>query len=168
MFRPIVSTTHPSPRAIVNSLGDISPCPTVSEIELKFPTTPQEIVGKFRDHIKSLPKLEGKKRVAVLDTIVANPGALIPWQKLVKICKEENILSIVDAAHSIGQEQNINLTEVAPDFWVSVCRTSINSGKRHLVDPGVELSQVVVYQATRRNVLHPRTVNPLSLCLPTD
>lgn len=92
-------------------------------MELKFPTQLQDIVDKFRDHIKSLPKTEGK-HVAILDTITANPGALIPWQQLVKICQEENIWSIVDAAHSIGQEQSINLTEAAPDFWVSVSRIS--------------------------------------------
>ena len=44
----------------------------------------------------------------------------MPWKELVKICKEEGIWSVIDAAHSIGQEQNIDLTEAAPDFWTSV------------------------------------------------
>jgi len=58
--------------------------------------------------------------VAIIDSIVSNPGVLMPWKELVKICKEEGIWSVIDAAHSIGQEQNIDLTEVAPDFWTSV------------------------------------------------
>lgn len=58
--------------------------------------------------------------MAVIDSIVSNPGVLMPWKELVKICKEEGIWSVIDAAHSIGQEQNIDLTEAAPDFWTSV------------------------------------------------
>lgn len=44
----------------------------------------------------------------------------MPWKELVQICKEEGIWSVVDAAHSIGQENDINLGEAKPDFWVSV------------------------------------------------
>lgn len=45
---------------------------------------------------------------------------------MVQICKEEGVWSVVDAAHSIGQEMDINLGEVQPDFFLSVCskRTS--------------------------------------------
>jgi len=39
---------------------------------------------------------------------------------MVKICAEEGVLSVVDAAHSIGQEMDINLEEANPDFWVTV------------------------------------------------
>ena len=39
---------------------------------------------------------------------------------MVRICKDEGIWSVIDAAHPIGQEVGINLTESAPDFWVSV------------------------------------------------
>jgi selenocysteine lyase/cysteine desulfurase len=35
---------------------------------------------------------------------------------MVQICKEENALSIVDAAHSIGQEVGLNLGQTSPDF----------------------------------------------------
>ncbi|KAF5343362.1 hypothetical protein D9757_015078 [Collybiopsis confluens] len=42
-------------------------------------------------------------------------------EKMVNICKAENVLSLVDAAHSIGHETGINLAEVSPDFWVSSC-----------------------------------------------
>lgn len=58
--------------------------------------------------------------MAIIDGIISNPGVLVPWKELVNICKEEGIWSVIDAAHSIGQEQNIDLTEAAPDFWTSV------------------------------------------------
>jgi selenocysteine lyase/cysteine desulfurase len=44
----------------------------------------------------------------------------MPWKEMVKICHEEGALSIVDAAHSIGQEKDIDLATVRPDFWISV------------------------------------------------
>ncbi|KAJ3558261.1 hypothetical protein NP233_g11541 [Leucocoprinus birnbaumii] len=115
------STSFQTVHKTAYSLGDNSPHPTVTQIELLFPTTPQEIVESFRNHVKSLPKMQGKKRVALLDTIISNPGVHIPWKELVKICREEGIWSVVDAAHSIGQEQDLDLTEAAPDFWVSNC-----------------------------------------------
>lgn len=40
---------------------------------------------------------------------------------MVKICKEEEVWSVIDAAHSIGQETNLNLAEADPDFWVTNC-----------------------------------------------
>ena len=43
----------------------------------------------------------------------------MPGQEMVKLCKEENVWSIIDVAHSIGQEPNINLSEAQPDFWGS-------------------------------------------------
>jgi len=74
-----------------------------------------------------------QKIVAVVDSIVSNPGVLLPCQEMVQICKE-------DAAHIIGQEVVINLSKAQLDFWVSVrvhfvnlvfstaplCRTVIN------------------------------------------
>jgi selenocysteine lyase/cysteine desulfurase len=30
------------------------------------------------------------------------------------------VWSVVDAAHAIGQQVDVNLSEIKPDFWVSV------------------------------------------------
>ncbi|KAJ8073099.1 hypothetical protein AAF712_007381 [Marasmius tenuissimus] len=45
----------------------------------------------------------------------------MPWREMVAICREEGALSIIDAAHSLGQELNINLGDTQPDFWVANC-----------------------------------------------
>lgn len=82
--------------------------------------THAEIVETFKAHISANPGKPNKKRVAIIDSLVSNPGVLLPWQELVKICKDEGIFSVIDAAHSIGQEIGINLHEVDPDFWISV------------------------------------------------
>ena len=39
---------------------------------------------------------------------------------MVQICKDEDVWSVIDAAHSIGQEVDLDLEKIAPDFWVSV------------------------------------------------
>lgn len=61
-----------------------------------------------------------RKVVAVIDAIVSNPGARLPWKEMVAICKDAGVWSVVDAAHAIGQEVDINLSEAKTDFWVSV------------------------------------------------
>lgn len=42
--------------------------------------------------------------VAVIDSITSVPGVLLPWKEMVQVCKEEGLWSVIDAAHSIGQE----------------------------------------------------------------
>lgn len=65
-----------------------------------------------------------RKVVAVVDAIVANPGVRLPWKEMVAICKDAGVWSVVDAAHAIGQQVDINLSEAKPDFWVSVSLSS--------------------------------------------
>jgi selenocysteine lyase/cysteine desulfurase len=88
----------------------------------------------FRVHVDALnaelQAAQGKigdgtrlKIVAVIDSIVSKPGAYLPWKEMVSMCRESGVLTVIDAAHSVGQELNINLTEAGPDFWVSVGRS---------------------------------------------
>ncbi|KAH9475962.1 Hercynylcysteine sulfoxide lyase [Psilocybe cubensis] len=94
----------------------------------------QSILARFRDHIREVQKqmddkeantvslsIQPRKTVVVIESITASPGLLLPWREMVRICREENALSIVDAAHSLGQELNLNLKEVDPDFWMTNC-----------------------------------------------
>lgn len=57
--------------------------------------------------------------VAIIDGIISNPGAHIPWEDLVGICKDKGVWSVVDGAHLIGQVE-INVRKADPDFFVSV------------------------------------------------
>ena len=103
-----------------------APRPTVHAIELTFPQTRAQLVDTFRAGLRALkaahagtpftdvpplspgrsadPAARRNKVVAVVDSIVSNPGVLLPWQDMVRICREEGVWSVVDAAHSIGQE----------------------------------------------------------------
>jgi dTDP-4-amino-4,6-dideoxygalactose transaminase len=58
--------------------------------------------------------------VAVIDSIASNPGVLLPWKEMVNICREEGVWTIIDAAHSIGQERNIDVGASGCDFWTTV------------------------------------------------
>ena len=60
------------------------------------------------------------KIVAIIDSIASNPGVYLPWKEMANLCRERDILTVIDAAHSVGQEPNINLSEARPDFWVAV------------------------------------------------
>lgn len=83
---------------------------------------------------KDAPPEKKPRILAVIDSVVANPACYMPWREMVAICHEEGVMSLVDAAHSLGQEQNINLSATKPDFWISVSApltdgdTNVNSG----------------------------------------
>ncbi|TFK67270.1 PLP-dependent transferase [Pluteus cervinus] len=119
------NTTYGSVARTAESISDTHPHPTVSHFTVLFPTTHAEILQNWKAHLRSLPKTrsngKSRRRVAIIDGIVSNPGVLLPWEEMVKICREEGVLSVIDAAHCIGQSVNINLAESQPDFWVSNC-----------------------------------------------
>jgi cysteine sulfinate desulfinase/cysteine desulfurase-like protein len=61
------------------------------------------------------------KIVVVVDTLSSLPGLLMPWERVVEFCKgHENVWTLVDAAHALGQIVGINLNKTQPDFWISV------------------------------------------------
>ncbi|KAI0635825.1 PLP-dependent transferase [Trametes polyzona] len=139
------STTYGAVSNTIRYLTDRSdqPRPDMVTIPYVFPRTNTEIIDQFRATLREVKQRrsdtaftdvppispgysedtrgKGNKIVAVIDSIVANPGVLMPWQELVRICREEGVWSVIDAAHSIGQEADINLGEAKPDFWLSNC-----------------------------------------------
>jgi len=119
------TTTYPCLTQSLKYLADVPPHPTLSTFNLQFPTTRAKIVQDFKEHIKQLTTISdvtGKRKIiAIIDTIVSNPGVSLPWKEMVAICREAGVVSVVDGAQSIGQELDINLSEARPDFWVSNC-----------------------------------------------
>ncbi|KAI0267546.1 PLP-dependent transferase [Russula aff. rugulosa BPL654] len=113
-------------------IADLPPHPSISIFELQFPTTRASALQAFRVHLSSLnAELQISQRkignrtklkiVAVINSIASVPGVYLPWKEMVALCRERGILTVIDAAHSIGQEPNINLSEADPDFWASNC-----------------------------------------------
>lgn len=119
------STTYSAVSRAIRYLGDTSPYPQVSTFNLEFPASHAEILENWREHVRRVTSEGGdlkqtRKIVAVVDAIVSNPGVRLPWKEMVAICKDASVWSVVDAAHAIGQEVDINLSEARPDFWLSV------------------------------------------------
>ena len=122
------TTTYNSVSRTVQYISDIPPHPTTYTFPLEFPTTHAEIISSWRKYIKSIPRAKPsdvnankpQNIVAVIDSIASNPGVLLPWKEMVQVCKEEGIWTVIDAAHSIGQELNIEVEKSGCDFWVSV------------------------------------------------
>ncbi|KAJ7790056.1 PLP-dependent transferase [Mycena olivaceomarginata] len=109
-------TTYNSVERTAQYISDTPLQPTVSTVALTFPTSTAKVLAQFRNHLRHLPRKDGQKIVAIIDSTL-----LLPWKEMVQICKEESVLSIIDAAHSIRQEINLGLNKADPDFWTSVC-----------------------------------------------
>ena len=137
----LVSTTYRGVLRTAEYLSDIPPHPTLKVVPLALPLSHAEIIDKFKLFLKENPAAPNRRRVAVIDSIVSNPGVLLPWKELVIICKEENVWSIVDAAHSIGHEVSIDLGKAGPDFWVSVSVMGLNLS---LVNRLIGLHRIVI------------------------
>ncbi|KAG5353596.1 hypothetical protein C0989_005117 [Termitomyces sp. Mn162] len=155
-------TTYGSVDRTIHHLSDVRPYPTVKQFTLQFPTTHKEIIANFKEFVASNPTVEGKKTIVVMDSIVSNPGVKLPWQELVKICKEAGFYSVIDAAHSIGQETDINLSEAQPDFWISNCHKWLSAKRsvavlyvprrnQHIVKSSIPTSYSYVSPADRKN-----------------
>lgn len=90
------------------------------EITFQYPIEDDELVGLFEKAIET-SRVEGKRpRAAVFDIVGSLPGIRVPYEKYITICKKENMYSIVDGAHGIGQVP-LDLSSLDPDFFVSNC-----------------------------------------------
>ena len=139
---------------------DTPPYPKYHTFQLNYPTTNAETLSSFREFIKTIRADQLKtwdassatrkpRLLVVIDAITSNPGILLPWEEMVRICQEveesespsstsvhtvtnseldtdkfekstNTILTLVDAAHAIGQIRS-DVTKSGCDFWVSNC-----------------------------------------------
>jgi selenocysteine lyase/cysteine desulfurase len=91
---------------------------TVREIQLTYPLEDDELLVLFKAGIAASRSSGHRPRLAIFDTIVSNPGVRLPFEALTAICREEDILSLIDGAHGIGHI-DLNLSTMNPDFFVS-------------------------------------------------
>ena len=99
-------------------LCDTTPGLKLTTFDIIAPTTHAKIVENFRAHVASIKSSaeyskSSTKIVLVIDALASKPGLLLPWEKIVQLSHKEDILTIVDAAHAIGQQVNINLRTFA-------------------------------------------------------
>lgn len=89
-------------------------------VDLNVPWTVQSILDALRLAIQEATTQGKRIVIGVIDTVVSRPGVRLPWEQMVQILKEHQILSLVDGAHGIGHIP-IDLTSADPDFFVSNC-----------------------------------------------
>ncbi|OGM40688.1 aminotransferase family protein (LolT) [Aspergillus bombycis] len=101
----------------LHSLMESSPV-AARKVEYELPIRHEELVRRFRDVVRRARDEGLNVRVAVFDTIVSMPGVRFPFEALVRVCREEHILSLVDGAHGIGHIP-LDLGALQPDFFTS-------------------------------------------------
>lgn len=128
---PAANVTYDAIDKAVRYVADISPFITLETVDIGPPYTLDGIFESFEavfHKVQSSPgyaalteRGERPKIVVVVDALSSNPGLLMPWERVVEFCKgHENVWSLVDAAHAVGQIVGINLSKTQPDFWISV------------------------------------------------
>lgn len=90
------------------------------EIEAVFPLSDDDLVARLRTAIQREQAAGACVRVAVFDSIVSMPGLRLPFERLIGVCRELGVLSLVDGAHGIGHIP-LDLAALDADFFVSNC-----------------------------------------------
>lgn len=92
----------------------------IVKVPLTYPITHDEVVAKTKAAITDAESKGIKIKVGVVDAISSVPGVIVPWERIVTLFREHKILSLVDAAHAVGQI-HLNLKQSDPDFFISNC-----------------------------------------------
>ncbi|GAA5884190.1 hypothetical protein JCM6882_002172 [Rhodosporidiobolus microsporus] len=89
-------------------------------VPIVYPLSHADLVATVRRTIEEAENDgTGRKiRLALVDAISSVPAVVVPWPELCELFREKQIMSLVDAAHEIGQ-QPVSLKSSKPDFWVS-------------------------------------------------
>ena len=90
-------------------------------IDVTFPIDDGVLIQLLRSAIHDVQHQGGKARIAMFDTVVTFPGVRLPWERLVKVCQDLEVLSLIDGAHGVGQIDLTHLASVGPDFFTSNC-----------------------------------------------
>lgn len=86
------------------------------KVELNYPLSDDNIVDIVRKTIEK--ESPSSIKLCVMDAISSVPGVRFPYERIVQLLKEYNILSLVDGAHAVGQI-HLNLKESQPDFFIT-------------------------------------------------
>ncbi|KAN0064718.1 hypothetical protein ACQY0O_002369 [Thecaphora frezii] len=113
-----LSTIYKSTEAMLRYMDDTRrDAPSRAIVEVEYPIDDDELVGRVLQEVKR--EVVGRRiRLAIFDTISSKPGVKVPWERLVACLKPYGILTLIDGAHSIGQEP-LDVKRADPDFFVT-------------------------------------------------
>lgn len=115
-FNTIYGACHKT----VESIGEQRPVKP-QQVILTHPAHEDEVVDAFMAAVDQTRQGGQTARLAMFDTVLTWPGLGFPWERLVRVCRELGILSLVDAAHGVGHIDMSIVASVQPDFLVSNC-----------------------------------------------
>jgi selenocysteine lyase/cysteine desulfurase len=79
------------------------------KLDPKYPISDDDLVAMIEDAIlKEEAKVGvsgGKIKMALIDAITSVPGAIVPYERIIKLLRDHNILSLIDGAHAIGKKR---------------------------------------------------------------
>lgn len=113
-----LSTLYAAVEKLVEYLKETRSGLSSINVPLDYPCGDDELVQKVRLAIQEAKAGGQRVRIAVFDNISSMPALRVPWERLVKLCKEEGVLSLIDAAHGAGQTQ-LDIKAADPDFLVT-------------------------------------------------
>jgi selenocysteine lyase/cysteine desulfurase len=109
------STAYGACEKTIDHITETTPAESI-RIELNYPLSDDDLVAKFH---KTLTE-NSPVKVAMFDTFSSLPGARIPFERLVEVCRRAGVLSLIDGAHGIGCIP-LDLGKLDADFFVSNC-----------------------------------------------
>lgn len=90
----------------------------VKQIYLEYPLSDGQVCQAFEEAIEEVQLAGNRPRLALFDTISSLPGVRVPFEQLTAICRNRNILSLIDGAHSVGHFP-LEIPKLDPDFFTS-------------------------------------------------
>lgn len=112
----IIITDHVYP-AVKNSLINLSKKIDINIIEVDLPipiSSEDEIIEEISSHFTN------RTKILIIDHITSPTAVVFPIEKLVKLSRANDIITIIDGAHAIGQIY-LNINEIQPDFYTGNC-----------------------------------------------
>ncbi|KAJ3235329.1 hypothetical protein HDU81_000605 [Chytriomyces hyalinus] len=86
-------------------------------IQTLSPLSRESIQADFTKYLHEHPDRDSIK-LAFFEHITSPTALVLPVEQLIQLCRANNILSLVDGAHAIGQIQ-LSLNDMQPDFYAT-------------------------------------------------
>lgn len=97
-------------------------------ITFQYPISDSWLINTLCSTIQEVKRKGKNPRLAIFDTVVSMPGVRMPFEKLVGLCKDEGVLSLVDGAHGVGMlGSELDLGKLEADFFVTNCHKYVCS-----------------------------------------
>ncbi|PFH59413.1 hypothetical protein XA68_12415 [Ophiocordyceps unilateralis] len=116
------STLYGACGKTIDYITDVNELVSSRVVQLSYPEDGEDdtVVSRFRAAVTA-SRAQGKRpRIAVFDMVSSQPGVRFPFERLVSLCRDLDILSLVDGAQGIGMLR-LDLSALDADFVLSNC-----------------------------------------------